>query len=127
MRAVQIVADEGLAHPLLVGRAAAINSQIETLGLRIRAGQDFTLVDQDNLPHYEKFWNYYHDLMCRRGMGVELAMRCVQFGERTQEALLQAKNLGSNKVVSLKAPYLLPETIARQSPQRFSSPVQMPV
>lgn len=47
--------------------------------------------------------------------------------ERTQEALLQAKNLGSNKVVSLKAPYLLPETIARQSPQRFSSPVQMPV
>ncbi|MBH1971509.1 NADP-dependent malic enzyme [Moraxellaceae bacterium AER2_44_116] len=78
LRAVQIVADEGLAHPLLVGRAATINSQIETLGLRIRAGQDFTLIDQDNLPHYSEFWNYYHDLMCRRGMGVELAMREVR-------------------------------------------------
>lgn len=93
LRAVQIVADEGLAHPLLVGRAATINSQIEKLGLRIRAEQDFTLIDQDNLPHYEKFWNYYHNLMCRRGVGVELAMRevrrrstligalLVQFGE----------------------------------------------
>ncbi|PTQ89049.1 NADP-dependent malic enzyme [Agitococcus lubricus] len=93
LRAVQITVDEGLAHPLLVGRASVIDSQIEKLGLRIRAGSDFTLIDQDNLPHYEKFWNYYYDLMCRRGMGVELAMRevrrrstligalLVQFGE----------------------------------------------
>jgi len=93
LRAVQITVDEGLAHPLLVGRANMINSQIEKLGLRIRAGSDFTLIDQDNLPHYEKLWNYYYDLMCRRGMGIELAMRevrrrstligalLVQFGE----------------------------------------------
>ncbi|HMV60682.1 MAG TPA: NADP-dependent malic enzyme, partial [Agitococcus sp.] len=93
LRAVQITVDEGLAHPLLVGRASTINSQIEKLGLRIRAGSDFTLIDQDNLPHYEKLWNYYYDLMCRRGMGIELAMRevrrrstligalLVQFGE----------------------------------------------
>jgi len=93
LRAVQITVDEGLAHPLLVGRASTINSQIEKLGLRIRADRDFTLIDQDNLPNYEKLWNYYYDLMCRRGMGVELAMRevrrrstligalLVQFGE----------------------------------------------
>lgn len=93
LRAVQITVDEGLAHPLLVGRASVIDSQIEKLGLRIRAGSDFTVIDQDNLPHYEKLWNYYYDLMCRRGMGVELAMRevrrrstligalLVQFGE----------------------------------------------
>jgi malate dehydrogenase (oxaloacetate-decarboxylating)(NADP+) len=49
LRAVQIVVDEGLAFPLLVGRTEDINKQIQKLGLRIRAGQDFTLIDQDNL------------------------------------------------------------------------------
>lgn len=78
LRAVQIVVDEGLAFPLLVGRTEDINKQIQKLGLRIRAGQDFSLIDQDNLAHYEKYYNYYHDIMCRRGIGLELAMREVR-------------------------------------------------
>jgi malate dehydrogenase (oxaloacetate-decarboxylating)(NADP+) len=78
LRAVQIVVDEGLAFPLLVGRAEDINKQIQKLGLRIRAGQDFTLIDQDHLPNYEKYCTYYHEIMCRRGIGLELAMREVR-------------------------------------------------
>ncbi|MFO1390877.1 MAG: NADP-dependent malic enzyme [Agitococcus sp.] len=78
LRAVQIVVDEGLAFPLLVGRTEDINKQIQKLGLRIRAGQDFTLIDQDNLVDYEKYYTYYHDIMCRRGVGLELAMREVR-------------------------------------------------
>ena len=78
LRAVQIVVDEGLAFPLLVGRTEDINKQIQKLGLRIRAGQDFGLIDQDNLAHYEKYYTYYHDIMCRRGIGLELAMREVR-------------------------------------------------
>jgi malate dehydrogenase (oxaloacetate-decarboxylating)(NADP+) len=78
LRAVQIVVDEGLAFPLLVGRTEDINKQIQKLGLRIRAGQDFSLIDQDNLAHYEKYYTYYHEIMCRRGIGLELAMREVR-------------------------------------------------
>ncbi len=75
LRAVQIVVDEALAKPLLVGRPAVIAANIEKLGLRLQAGQDFQLVDQDNLADYEQYWKHYHQLKKRRGVGEELAMR----------------------------------------------------
>ena len=48
--------------------------------------------------------------------------------ERVKTALAQAKALGNNRVVTFKAPYVLPETIARQASPRFTTmPAQMPV
>ena len=78
LRAVQIVVDEGLAKPILVGRASVIENRIQKLGLRIRAGQDFELVNQDFDPRYKEYWTHYHKLMERRGIGVELAKREVR-------------------------------------------------
>ncbi|HEX5278181.1 MAG TPA: NADP-dependent malic enzyme, partial [Fluviicoccus sp.] len=78
LRAVQIVVDEGLAKPILVGRATVIENKIQKLGLRIRSGEDFVLVNQDSDPRYKEYWTYYHKLMERRGIGVELAKREVR-------------------------------------------------
>ncbi|RZU36830.1 malate dehydrogenase (oxaloacetate-decarboxylating)(NADP+) [Fluviicoccus keumensis] len=78
LRAVQIVVDEGLAKPILIGRVPVIESKIQRLGLRIRSGIDFELVNQDNDPRYKEYWTYYHRLMERRGIGVELAKREVR-------------------------------------------------
>ncbi len=47
LHAVQVVVDEGLARPILVGRPAAIESRILRLGLRLRPGEHFTLVDPE--------------------------------------------------------------------------------
>ncbi|NNM51758.1 MAG: NADP-dependent malic enzyme [Pseudomonadales bacterium] len=78
LRAIQIVVDEGLAHPILIGRPAVINSRIERLGLRLADGKNVTLVDQDNDHRYREYWTYYHKLMERRGHPPELAKREVR-------------------------------------------------
>lgn len=75
LRAVQIIVDDGLAKPILVGRPAVIQQTIERQGLRIQAGVDFELVDQDDDPRYKDFWQHYYKIKQRRGVGVELAKR----------------------------------------------------
>jgi len=75
LQAVQVVVDEGLARPILVGRPDVINTRIERLGLRIRAGADFELVNQDNDPRYRELWQTYHQLMARHGITREEARR----------------------------------------------------
>ena len=41
LRAVQVVVDEGLAKPILVGRPAVLERRIERFGLRIEPGRRF--------------------------------------------------------------------------------------
>ena len=78
LRGVQVVVDEGLAKPLLVGRPAVIEANIEKLGLRLKAGIDFEMINQDADPRYKEYWQHYHNLMQRRGIGLELAKREVR-------------------------------------------------
>jgi len=75
LHAVQTVVDEGIALPILVGRPAVIEQRIARLGLRIRAGVDFELVNPDDDPRYREYWTEYHRLMARRGVTPEVAKR----------------------------------------------------
>ncbi|MBB5209341.1 NADP-dependent malic enzyme [Chiayiivirga flava] len=68
LRAVQTVVDEGLAFPILIGRPAVIESRIQRLGLRIRAGEHFELTNVDDDPRFNEYWQAYHELMARRGV-----------------------------------------------------------
>jgi len=45
LRAAQVIIDDGLAHPVLIGRADVIERRIERFGLRMKAGQDFDIFD----------------------------------------------------------------------------------
>ena len=78
LRAVQVVVDEGLAKPILIGRPAVIEKRIEKLGLRIRAGVDFELINQDEDSRFKQYWHYYHQIMERRGISPELAQKEVR-------------------------------------------------
>ncbi|HTO47806.1 MAG TPA: NADP-dependent malic enzyme [Burkholderiales bacterium] len=73
LRAVQVVVDEGLAKPILIGRPAVIDRQIERHGLRIKAGADFELINIESHPHYREYWQEYHRLTERRGVSVQYA------------------------------------------------------
>jgi malate dehydrogenase (oxaloacetate-decarboxylating)(NADP+) len=75
LHAAQIVVDEGIAHPILVGRPAVIEQRIAKLGLRIRAGEHFELVNPESDPRYREYWSEYHRLMQRRGITPESAKR----------------------------------------------------
>ncbi|MEG0349039.1 MAG: NADP-dependent malic enzyme, partial [Acinetobacter sp.] len=75
LRAVQIVVDEGLAKPVLIGRTAVIEDNIKKLGLRLQHGVNIEIVDQENNPLYDDFWKDYHQTMQRKGVTVEYAQR----------------------------------------------------
>ena len=73
LRAVQTVVDENIAEPILVGRAEIIEAKIEKLGLRMKSGEDFELVDPEDDPRYRQYWQFYHALVCRKGVSVSAA------------------------------------------------------
>ena len=73
LRAVQIVVDEGLAKPILVGRPQVLEQRLERLGLRVRPGKDFDLVNPEFDARYRDYWTTYHQLTERRGVSPEYA------------------------------------------------------
>jgi malate dehydrogenase (oxaloacetate-decarboxylating)(NADP+) len=73
LRAVQIMVDEKLAQPILIGRPAVIEQRIARYGLRLTPGQDFTVVNPDNDERYRDFWQTYYEMMCRKGITQQLA------------------------------------------------------
>ena len=75
LHAVQTVVDEGIAKPILVGRPDVIATRIERLGLRIRPGQDFELVDPNNDARFREYWMEYHRLRARGGVTPDVAKR----------------------------------------------------
>jgi malate dehydrogenase (oxaloacetate-decarboxylating)(NADP+) len=73
LSAVQVVVDEGLAKPWLVGRRSVINARIEKMGLRLKEGRDFEMVNIDDDARYRDYWQTYHQMMDRRGVTEQLA------------------------------------------------------
>jgi len=73
LRAAQIVVDEGLAVPTLIGRPAVIAKRIEKFGLRMVEGQDYHVVNVEQDPRYRDFWQTYHRMTERKGVTETLA------------------------------------------------------
>ena len=73
LRAVQIVVDEGLARPTLIGRPAVIAQRIEKFGLRLREELDYDVVNVEQDHRYRDFWQTYHRMTERKGITVQMA------------------------------------------------------
>ncbi|MDN3452933.1 MULTISPECIES: NADP-dependent malic enzyme [unclassified Psychrobacter] len=76
--AVQVVVDEKLAQPILVGRPSVIEANIKKLGLRLKDGENITIVNVDDDPRYKDYWQGYYEKNKRRGVSIELARRDVR-------------------------------------------------
>ena len=73
LRAVQVVVDEGIAQPVLIGRPAVVAQRLERYGLRMRAGIDFELVNPESDPRYRQYSEEYHRIAGRRGVTLQTA------------------------------------------------------
>ena len=73
LRAAQEVLEETTETPILIGRPEVIEARCEKLGLRIRPGSDFQIVNPEHDPRYYDYWNSYHQLMQRQGVTPDLA------------------------------------------------------
>ncbi len=73
LRAVQVVVDEGLARPTLIGRPKVIAARVEKFGLRLAEGRDYDVVNVEQDERYRDFWMSYHRMTERKGVTVQVA------------------------------------------------------
>ena len=73
LRAVQVVVDEKLARPILVGRPPVLEARIQKFGLRLKQGVDFDVINPDFDERYRDYWNTYYDMTSRKGVTEEYA------------------------------------------------------
>jgi malate dehydrogenase (oxaloacetate-decarboxylating)(NADP+) len=86
LRAAQVVVDEALARPVLVGRPDVIKVRIERYGLRLKPGIDCDCVNVDDDPRYRETWSEYYTLCKRKGVSRAQAQTEV----RTRSTLIGA-------------------------------------
>jgi malate dehydrogenase (oxaloacetate-decarboxylating)(NADP+) len=73
LRAVQVVVDEKLARPILVGRPAVLEKRIEKFGLRLKLGEHFDVINPDWDERYRDYWQTYHQMVMRKGVTQDMA------------------------------------------------------
>jgi malate dehydrogenase (oxaloacetate-decarboxylating)(NADP+) len=73
LRAAQIVVDENIARPTLIGRPAVIAQRIEKFGLRLQQGRDYDIVNVEQDDRYRDFWQTYHRMTARKGVTAQMA------------------------------------------------------
>ena len=78
LRAAQTVIDERIAHPILVGRPAVIDMRIRKFGLRLKAGQDFEIVDPEDDARFNETWSAYYKMKGRDGVTPDIAKAMVR-------------------------------------------------
>jgi malate dehydrogenase (oxaloacetate-decarboxylating)(NADP+) len=78
LRAIQVVIDEGMAHPILIGRPAVIQMRIERAGLRLKAGTDFDICNPEDDPRFRDYAELYRRLTAREGVSAANAKATVR-------------------------------------------------
>jgi malate dehydrogenase (oxaloacetate-decarboxylating)(NADP+) len=73
LRACQILVDENIARPVLIGRPAIIAQRVVKFGLRLKDGLDYDVVNVEDDPRYRDFWQTYHRMMERKGVTQQFA------------------------------------------------------
>ena len=86
LQAVQLVIDDNLAKPILIGRRRVVEMRIERLGLRLDLDTDLELVDPENDTRFKEYWQLYHAIMERRGITPDRARQIV----RTRNTVIAA-------------------------------------
>jgi len=88
LHAAQVVVDDKLARPILIGRPAVIEQRIHKAGLRIRLGVDVDNVNPEEDSRFRQYWETYHHLMGRNGVSVEAAKATVRRSNTVIAALM---------------------------------------
>ncbi len=78
LRAAQMVVDERIGEPILIGRPDVVAARVAKLGLRFRPGEDCELVNPEDDPRYREYWTHYHAIMECKGVSPDAARTIVR-------------------------------------------------
>ncbi len=105
LRAVQVVLEEGMAQPILVGRPDVIKMRIERAGLRLQLGRDFEVVDPEDDPRFRDYWEAYHQRMGRDGISPEAAKASVRRSNTLISAIMVQRGEAKGMLCGLVGRY----------------------
>ena len=86
LRAVQIVLDEKTAIPIVVGRPDVVQNRMDKVGIKLKVGKDFEVINPQDDSRYNDYWTTYHKLMERKGISPDTAKVIV----RTRNTVIAA-------------------------------------
>lgn len=73
LRAAQNMLQDGVDQPILIGRPEVLQARLDKMGVDLKAGVDFEIVNPNDDPRYEDYWTTYYELKKREGVSVDLA------------------------------------------------------
>jgi malate dehydrogenase (oxaloacetate-decarboxylating)(NADP+) len=106
LRAVQIVVEEKLASPILVGRPSVIAARLERFGLSVRPGRDFDLVNPEDDPRYRDYVQTYIEAAGRRGITPDAARTIVRTNATVIAALLVRRGEADAMICGVEGRYM---------------------
>ncbi len=78
LRAAQVVLEERLAQPILIGRPDVIRERIRRYDLRMTLGKDFEVIDPESDPRYRDYVASYLKIAGRKGVTPDAARTLVR-------------------------------------------------
>jgi malate dehydrogenase (oxaloacetate-decarboxylating)(NADP+) len=106
LRATQVVLEENLARPILVGRPSVVEARIERFGLSIVAGKDFDLINPEDDPRYRSYVQTYIDVAGRRGVTPDAARTVVRTNATVIAALAVIRGEADAMICGVEGRYM---------------------
>ncbi|MCX7329596.1 MAG: NADP-dependent malic enzyme [Hyphomicrobiales bacterium] len=106
LRAAQVVLEEGMAIPILIGRPAVVEARIKRFGLAIQPGRDFALVNPEDDPRYRDYVTSYLEIAGRRGVTPDAAKSLVRTNSTVIAALAVARGEADAMITGLEGRFM---------------------
>ena len=105
LRAIQIIVDEKIAVPILIGRPSVLLTRIEKLGLRLKLDIDFTIVNTESDERYRDYWQTYLGMAGRKGVTEEYAKLEMRRRLTLIGAMLMHKGVADGMICGMYSEY----------------------
>jgi malate dehydrogenase (oxaloacetate-decarboxylating)(NADP+) len=106
LRAIQVVLEEQVARPILVGRPSVVATRIARFGLSIKAGQDFDLINPEDDPRYRSYVQSYIDVAGRQGITPDAARTLVRTNATVIAALAVMRGEADAMICGVEGRYM---------------------
>ena len=105
LRATQTILETTIEQPILIGRPEVIEVRCKRMGLDVRPGQDFSVVNPEDDPRYRDYWGSYHEIMKRRGVTPDLAKKIMRTNSTAIAAVMVQREEADSMICGLFGEY----------------------
>ena len=106
LRASQVVLEDNIAKPILIGRPQVIEHRIEKFGLNLEIGKDFDVINPEDDPRYREYVDLFHSVVGRSGVTPDTARTIVRTNSTVIGALAVKRGEADALICGLQGRYI---------------------